>query len=142
MLTLPISIIRQHDSAVYVGMVVVACTVEPVEWSPELQKMAEQQLQNTLSLGDRVKLIDYAKKNPGVGTIRITEIFRCGRMQVHAIFKAKESIITNFKTNAPALRKRSCSTKTSTMLYTSGIVWPESDLYWCQSLCYSQKLYC
>ena len=66
---------------------------------------------NTLSLGDRVKLIDYAKKNPGVGTRRIAEIFKCGRMQVQAILKVKELIIANFETNAPASRKRSRSTR-------------------------------
>ena len=44
---------------------------------------------NTLSLGDRVKLIDYAKKNPGVGTRRIAEIFKYGQTQVQTILKAK-----------------------------------------------------
>ena len=107
--------------------------------------MAEKQAQkNTLSLGDRVKLIDYAKKNPGVGTRRIAEIFKCGRTQVQTILKAKESIIADFETNA--LHQESTlavqGTKTSTMLYTSGIVWPESDLYQCQALCYRQKHYC
>ena len=68
-------------------------------------------VENTLSLGDRVKLIDYAKKNPGVGTRRIAEIFKCGRTQVQAILKVKESIIADFETNAPALRKRSCGTR-------------------------------
>ena len=67
--------------------------------------------ENMLSLGDRVKLIDYAKKNPGVGTRRIAEIFKCGRTQVQAILKVKESIIADFETNAPALRKRSCGTR-------------------------------
>ena len=74
--------------------------------------MAEKQAQkNTLSLGDRVKLIDYAKKNPGVRTRRIAEIFKCGRTQVQAILKAKESIIADFETNAPASRKRSRGTR-------------------------------
>ena len=30
---------------------------------------------NTLSLGDRVMLIDYRRKNPGVGTRRIVHIY-------------------------------------------------------------------
>ena len=96
---------------------------------------------NTLSLGDRVKLIDYAKKNPSVGTRRIAEIFKCGRMQVQAILKAKESMIADFETNAHASNKRSHFTRLP-ILYTSGIVWPESDLYQCQALCYRQKHYC
>ena len=66
---------------------------------------------NTLSLGDKVKLIDYAKKNPGVGTRRIAEIFKCGRTQVQAILKAKESIIADFETNASASRKHSRGTR-------------------------------
>lgn len=69
--------------------------------------MAEKQVQkNTVSSGDRVKLINYAKKNPGVGTRRIAEIFSCGRMQVQVILKAKVNI-TEFETNAPASRKHS-----------------------------------
>ena len=37
--------------------------------------MAEKQAKkSTLSLGDRVKLIDYAKKNLGVGTRRVAYI--------------------------------------------------------------------
>ena len=66
---------------------------------------------NTLSLGDRVKLIDYVKKNPSVGSRKIDKIFKCGRTQVQAILKAKESIIANFETNAPASRKRSRGTR-------------------------------
>ena len=39
-------------------------------------EMAENQVQkNMLSLGDRVKLINYAKQNPGVGTRRITYVY-------------------------------------------------------------------
>ena len=74
--------------------------------------MAEKQVQkNTLSLGNRVEVIDYAKKNPGVGTRRIAEIFKCGRTQVQAILKTKESIIADFETNAPASRKCSHGTR-------------------------------
>ena len=72
--------------------------------------MAEKQVRKNTSLGDRVKLIDYAK-NPSVGSRKITQIFKCGRTQVQAILKAKESIIANSETNAPASRKRSRGTK-------------------------------
>ena len=38
--------------------------------------MTEKQVQkSTLSLGDRVKLINYTKKNPGVGTRRIAYVY-------------------------------------------------------------------
>ena len=108
-----------------------------------IQIMAEKQVQkNTLSLDDRVKLIDYAKKNPAVGTRRIAEIFRCGRLQVQAILNAKESIIADFETNAPASRKCSRSTGYQDVDDASGIVWSENDLYQCQALCYRQKHYC
>ena len=44
-----------------------------------IRVMVEKQMQkNALSLGDRVKLIDYAKKNPGVGTGRIAAILSVG----------------------------------------------------------------
>ena len=66
---------------------------------------------NMLSLGDRVEVIDYAKRNPGVGTRRIAEIFKCGQTQVQAILKVKESIIADFETNAPASRKCSRGTR-------------------------------
>ena len=76
------------------------------------RKMAEKQVQkNMLSLGDWVKPIDYAKKNPSVGSIKIVEIFKCGRTQVQAILKAKESIIADFETNAPASRTLSRGTR-------------------------------
>ena len=74
--------------------------------------MAEKQVQkNTLPLGEKVKLINYAKRNPSIGSRKIAEIFKCGRTQVQAILKAKESIIADFETNAPASRKCSRSTK-------------------------------
>ena len=105
--------------------------------------MAEKQVEkNMLSLDDKVKLIDYAKKNPGVGTRRIAEIFKCGQMQVQAILKVNESIIAHFETNAPASRKRSRGTRYQDVDNASGIVWPENDLYQCQALCYRQKHYC
>ena len=38
--------------------------------------MAEKKVQkNTLPLGERVKLIDYTKKNPGIGTRRIAYVY-------------------------------------------------------------------
>ena len=73
-----------------------------------------------MSLGDRMKLVGCAKK--GVEP-KNAQIFRCGRMQVQAISKAKESIITN---KCPCIKKAKPSTKPSTkmltILYTSGIV--------------------
>ena len=40
------------------------------------QKIAKKQMQkNTLSLGDRVNLIDYAKKYLSVGSRRIAEVY-------------------------------------------------------------------
>ena len=40
------------------------------------REMAEKQVQkNMLPLGDRVKLIDYAKKNPGIGTRGIMYVY-------------------------------------------------------------------
>ena len=76
------------------------------------QKMAEKQVQkNTLSLGDRVKLINYVKKNPSSGSRKIAEILKCGRMQMQAMLKAKESINADFETNTPASRKRTCGTR-------------------------------
>ena len=78
---------------------------------------------NTLSLGDRVKLIAYAKENPSVGTRKIADTFQCGQTQVQAILKAKES-------SALAVQ----GTRMWMIPYTSDIVWPESDSYQCQAL--------
>ena len=58
--------------------------------------------QTTLCLADKMKLIEYAKLNPTVGTRQIAEVFKCGRTQVQMILKAKESIISDFEMNAPA----------------------------------------
>ena len=54
-----------------------------------------------------MKLIEYAKLNPTIGMRKIAEVFKCGRTQVQTILKAKESIISDFETNAPAPRKQS-----------------------------------
>ena len=55
---------------------------------------------NTLCLADKMKLIEYAKLNPTIGTRKIAEVFKCGRTQVQMILKAKELIISDFETNA------------------------------------------
>ena len=66
-------------------------------------------------------------------------------MQVQVILKAKKLIIADLETTGPASRKHSRGTRYQDVLmmsYTSGIVWPDSDLHQCQALCYSQKQYC
>ena len=60
---------------------------------------------NSLLLAERVKLNEYAKKNPGVGTRKIADIFKCGHTQVQNILKTKESIMKSFQTNALTPRK-------------------------------------
>ena len=70
--------------------------------------MAEKHLQKNTSLGDKVKLIDSAEKNTSVGTRKLAKTFKCGRTQVQALLKAKESITTNFKTNALVPRHWRC----------------------------------
>ena len=55
---------------------------------------------NSLSLAERVILIEYAKKNPGVGMRKIAEVFTYGRTQVQGILKTKESI-TNSSQHKP-----------------------------------------
>ena len=108
------------------------------------QKMAEKQVQkNMLSLGDRVKLIDYANKNPSIGSRKIAQIFKYGRTQVEVFLKAKQSIIADFETNNPASIKHSHDTRYQDV-NDAVYEWYRlaRELYQCQALCYSQKHYC
>lgn len=41
--------------------------------------MAASEKRNALSLADRMKVIEYADKNPGAGTRKIADIFKRGR---------------------------------------------------------------
>ena len=68
--------------------------------------MAASGKRNALSLADRMKVIEYADKNPGTGTRKIADIFKCGRTQIQTILRDKESITLDFQTNAPTSRKR------------------------------------
>ena len=66
--------------------------------------MAEKR--KSLTLVDRVKVIEYAEANPRVGTRKIAEVFKCGRTQVQGILNSKEAIMTSFQANAPTSRNR------------------------------------
>ena len=63
---------------------------------------------NTLSLADKMKVIEYTKLNPSAGTRKIAEVFECGRTQTQTILKNQYSITHDYELNAPATRKRSC----------------------------------
>ena len=53
-----------------------------------------------LSLKERVNVIEYAKKNPRVGSRAIAETFGCGRTQIQIILKNREKILEEYETNA------------------------------------------
>ena len=53
-----------------------------------------------------MKVIEYAMQNPSAGTRKIAEVFECSRTQIQTILKNQESTTRDYKTNAPATRKR------------------------------------
>lgn len=53
-----------------------------------------------------MKVIEYAWENPQTGTRKIAEVFRCGRSQIQAILRNKETILSEYEANAPASRKQ------------------------------------
>ena len=60
-----------------------------------------------LSLKERVKVIEYARKNPRVGSCAIAPAFGCGKTQIQVILKNRETILEEYESNAtPASRKR------------------------------------
>ena len=61
---------------------------------------------NELCLARKVEVIEYRKKNPILGSRKITEVFKCGRTQIQNIIKNKETILSEYEANAPASRKR------------------------------------
>lgn len=66
------------------------------------EKMASRR---ELSPKERVKVIEYARKNPQVGSRGISGVFQCGRSQIQAILKKKETILSEYEANAPNSRK-------------------------------------
>ena len=46
----------------------------------------------TLTLGERINVLDYAKRNPKLGCRKLAEIFGVGKTQIAAIFKGEKSI--------------------------------------------------
>ena len=60
----------------------------------------------SLTLKQRVELIEYNKKHPLISSRKLAEIFVCGRSQIQSILKKKDDILFEYETNAPASRKR------------------------------------
>ena len=60
---------------------------------------------NDLNLQHRVEVIEYKRKNQGVGSRKLSELFGCGQTQIQAILRNKKAILEEYDTNAPATRK-------------------------------------
>ena len=59
-----------------------------------------------MSLQERVEVVKYAGENLRAGSRKIAEVFGCGRTQIQAILKNKETILKEYEANPQASRKQ------------------------------------
>lgn len=59
---------------------------------------------NYLSLEKKVEVIKYVRKNPGISSRSLSEIFQCGKTQIAHILKEKESLLSMYESSASGKR--------------------------------------
>ena len=78
--------------------------------STSKQTLGARLQRKTLSLSEKIKLLDYKKSNPTIGCREIAEIFNVGKTSAATIIKNEEKLrkgYANFEGN----RKRICQGK-------------------------------
>ena len=68
--------------------------------------MASKRKRKELTLREKVKVIEFKKKNPRVGIRAKAEHFKCGRTQVHTVLTNQEKLLQQFAGNGNADGKR------------------------------------
>ena len=61
----------------------------------------------TLTLDEKVRVLDHAEKNPKVGCRELAELFGVGKMQIAALIMDKQNITAQYETFCLANNKRS-----------------------------------
>ena len=69
-----------------------------------LEKMAARK-RNELSLKKKVEVIEYARKNPNVGSGKLASLFECGKTQIQTILRKRGDIMADFEKNSDGGRK-------------------------------------
>ena len=59
-----------------------------------------------LTLKERVDVIEYSKKNPGLGSRNMASFFKCGKTQIQRILQKKDEIMAAYEANQSESRKR------------------------------------
>ena len=73
-----------------------------------------QKKRECLDISEKAKVLQFAKKNPNLGSRKLADHFEIGKTQIQAILKNKEAIIDAYASNAtPKHAKRKCSSKYS-----------------------------
>ena len=54
---------------------------------------------NYLNLEQKVAVIKYTDKHPGIGVRELAQVFKCGKTQVGQILKNKESLLSMYESN-------------------------------------------
>ena len=69
---------------------------------------------NVLIFRKKVKVLEFTKKNPNLGSRKLADHFGIGKMQIQAILKNKEAIMDTYASNeTPNHAKRKCLSKYS-----------------------------
>ena len=66
-----------------------------------MTSLVQMGARNELLLKHKVKVIEYAKKNPSQRSCKISKVFNCGHMQIQGVLKKKEIILSEYEVNAP-----------------------------------------
>jgi len=73
-----------------------------------------QKKRNCLDISEKVKVLEFAKQNPNLGSRKLADHFEIGKTQIQEILENKEAIIDAYASNAtPNHTKRKCSSKYS-----------------------------
>ena len=78
----------------------------------------------TFLMAEKVKIINYANKNPHLSSRKLAEEFGCGRTYIQTLIKQKEDILTHWKCceNSSLKKEDLKNSKISTMLSGIGFV--------------------
>ena len=67
-----------------------------------MSRLSKQQLagklpKKTLTLHEKIKLLDFAKKNPKLGCRKLADIYKIGKTAAANIFKNEKKFVNNMK---------------------------------------------
>ena len=78
--------------------------MDPIPSMDIVYDIPSKKKRNYLSLEKKVEVINYVRKNPGVSSRSLSEIFQCGKTQIAHILKEKESLLSMYESSASGKR--------------------------------------